>query len=406
MPHHRKLRLCLSQITTTLVIAILTASFAYASQTDELEQVKKELRQVNKKLDGSRTKRSKTQLSLQQVEKDIVERTLRQEQTQTKLAELELKSTALSLKKDTLNTKYIESLEEVKKLLIATYKLGQQSGLKSLLSLQDPMQISRFSQYSNYIAKSRKVLIDETKRLASNAANAETQLVARNKQLAKLSLILEKDQAYLSQLQNNRLNSIEKLEREITAHSNKAEDLKNREIRLGALLNNIAVQSANRRKQAKAHSKVYSKRQEGTDKNTVANTIDQTNIAASGSLPLPVKAKLVARFGQKRAETGIPWSGILLRGKPGSEVRTVAAGEVVYADWLSGYGQLIIIDHGSELMSLYGHNRSLNRAVGDQVQQNDLIAYMGDTAGLRSAALYFEIRHRGEPKDPLKWCKA
>lgn len=120
---------------------------------------------------------------------------------------------------------------------------------------------------------------------------------------------------------------------------------------------------------------------------------------------MPVKAKIVARFGQKRAESGLPWSGILMEGREGSDILAINAGEVVYADWLQGYGQMVIIDHGGGIMSLYGHNKRIHKAVGDRVRQSDIIATMGDTAGLKKAALYFEIRQNGVAQDPLKWCR-
>ena len=182
--------------------------------------------------------------------------------------------------------------------------------------------------------------------------------------------------------------------------------LKEREQRLASVLNELAKRRANQLKQAKKQVKANPKPKKGTAVSSKPKKQSTKLYTATRSLPLPAKAKLAARFGQKRAESGLPWRGVLLRGSAGSDVRAIAAGEVVYADWLTGYGQLIIVDHGNELMSLYGHNSSLNKVVGDQVQQNDLLANMGDTAGLRSAALYFEIRHRGEPQDPLKWCKA
>jgi septal ring factor EnvC (AmiA/AmiB activator) len=78
---------------------------------------------------------------------------------------------------------------------------------------------------------------------------------------------------------------------------------------------------------------------------------------------------------------------------------------VVYADWLQGYGQMVIVDHGDGVMSLYGHNKRIYKAVGDRVRQSDIIATMGDTAGLKKAALYFEIRQNGVAQDPLKWCR-
>lgn len=395
----------LIRLLCTAFLFVWHSGAVIADESQELQQVKKQLKQIDKNLKGANSKRSKTLSSLEAIERDIAERTLRQTQTENKLAEIERESAKLIIRKDALNVEHKTALESVKTLLVATYKMGRQSGLKRLFSQQDPAQIGRFAQYAKYMANSQKALINKTKALTEELEGLESNLVSRRQQLDKLSRVLEKDQVYLSQLKNNRLDKIEELETQIADHSEKANTLKERERRLTSVLNELAKQRSNRLKQAKAQINVYSKHKEGKKTSQPKQPAD-IKLAARGSLPLPAKAKLAARFGQKRAESGIPWKGVLLRGVAGSEVRAIAAGEVVYTDWLTGYGQLIIIDHGNDLMSLYGHNRSLNKTVGDRVQQNDLIANMGDTAGLQSAALYFEIRHRGEPQDPLKWCKA
>ena len=88
------------------------------------------------------------------------------------------------------------------------------------------------------------------------------------------------------------------------------------------------------------------------------------------------------------------------------QIKVINDGEIVYADWLQGYGQLVIVDHGQGMMSLYGHNKTIHRTVGDHVKQSDIIASMGNTAGLRKSALYFEIRKDGIAQDPLKWCRS
>lgn len=359
---------------------------ALASEEKQaLNQVKKQLNAVNKNLTAAKTEHGKTLDSLQRIERNIAERSLKQQQTRDKLSVLEQQSAALMIKKNQLNAAYLTSLDALKSLLVTRYKMGRQSGLKRLLSQQDPAQISRFAQYANYVADARRRLIVQTQSLADKTAAAETELNGRSLQLAKLNLLLENDQAYLTQLKQNRLRTLDALDGEIADQSSKAQKLADKEARLTQLMNDLAAQNAS------APKKVIAK---------IATT------AAIGTLPLPVKATLVAKFGQKRSETGIPWSGILLKGEAGAQIRAIADGKVVYADWLSGYGQLIIIDHGNDLMSLYGHNRSLNKTVGDKVGQHELISYMGDTAGLRSAALYFEIRHHGKPQDPLKWCSA
>lgn len=121
-----------------------------------------------------------------------------------------------------------------------------------------------------------------------------------------------------------------------------------------------------------------------------------------GRLRLPVKGEVVGRFGTARGEGGV-WRGVFLRSAEGSQVRAVAPGEVVFANWLRGFGNLIIVDHGGEYLSIYGNNQTLFKQVGDQIKAGDVVAGVGATGGQTESGLYFELRHRGKPMDPLQW---
>jgi len=122
-----------------------------------------------------------------------------------------------------------------------------------------------------------------------------------------------------------------------------------------------------------------------------------------GRLALPVAGEVSNRFGQARADGGLQWRGITIRARPGQEVRSVAPGRVVFADWLRGFGNLLIVDHGDGYMSLYGNNESLLRRVGDGVRSGDPLATVGSSGGSAQPGLYFELRYRGKPVDPLAW---
>jgi len=133
-------------------------------------------------------------------------------------------------------------------------------------------------------------------------------------------------------------------------------------------------------------------------------------IALLGKLELPVDGQLGARFGAaRRDEDGQPqagaptWKGLFIRAPAGAEVHAVAAGRVVFADWLRGFGNLMILDHGDGLLSVYGNNETLLRGIGDAVQAREVIAAVGSTGGSQDSGLYFELRYQGKPFDPLAW---
>ena len=122
-----------------------------------------------------------------------------------------------------------------------------------------------------------------------------------------------------------------------------------------------------------------------------------------GRLHLPVRGQIANRFGTPRAESGATWKGLFIRAAEGNEVKAIAAGQVVFADWLRGFGNLMIVDHGDTFLSVYGNNQSLYRQVGDAVNSGEVIATIGNSGGNPESGLYFELRQQGQAIDPLKW---
>jgi septal ring factor EnvC (AmiA/AmiB activator) len=121
-----------------------------------------------------------------------------------------------------------------------------------------------------------------------------------------------------------------------------------------------------------------------------------------GQLRLPVKGEILAKFGSKRGD-GPSWKGLFIKAGEGSEIKAIAAGKVIFADWYKGYGNMIIVGHGDQYMSIYGNNQAVLKHVGDSVKAGDIIASAGNSGGNEESGLYFEIRHQGRAFDPLNW---
>jgi septal ring factor EnvC (AmiA/AmiB activator) len=126
--------------------------------------------------------------------------------------------------------------------------------------------------------------------------------------------------------------------------------------------------------------------------------------ALKGRLASPVNGSVAARFGARRGD-GPTWKGTFIKAPEGTEVRAVAPGRVVHADWMRGFGNLIIIDHGGEYLSIYGNNQTLLKRPGDTVRAGEAIASAGNTGGNEESGLYFELRHRGKAFDPASWVR-
>jgi murein hydrolase activator len=124
-----------------------------------------------------------------------------------------------------------------------------------------------------------------------------------------------------------------------------------------------------------------------------------------GKLIWPVAGEVAAGFGDTRVGN-LKWSGLSINATQGAPVKAVSAGKVIFADWLSGRGLLIILDHGNGYLSLYGHNEQLFKQVGSQVDAGDTISAAGDSGGRSRSGLYFEIRRGGKPVDPRPWFRS
>ena len=123
-----------------------------------------------------------------------------------------------------------------------------------------------------------------------------------------------------------------------------------------------------------------------------------------GRLPWPAQGRIANRFGAPKLGS-LVWDGVMISAPEGREVRAVHHGRVAFADWLRGFGLLLIVDHGDGYMTLYGHNQSLFKEAGDWVDVNEPVALVGSSGGREQAGVYFGIRHQGRAVDPARWCR-
>lgn len=122
-----------------------------------------------------------------------------------------------------------------------------------------------------------------------------------------------------------------------------------------------------------------------------------------GQLRLPARGSVTGRYGSPRGNGGATWKGLFVRTETGADVRAVAAGKVIFADDLRGFGNLLIVDHGDQYLSIYGNNDSLSKHAGDTVQPGDIVSHAGNSSGDDQTGLYFELRFQGRPFDPTPW---
>jgi len=284
-------------------------------------------------------------------------------------------------------------------LLYRQYLGGQQEYLRLLLNQQDPNQVARELHYYGYLSRARARGI---KTLRLNLGQLDTLTLESREKSAEIAAIqaeqatqkkhLEREKAEHKKLLTRISGQVDKQRREISK-------LKRDEARLSQLVEKIG----------KLLSRRESKERKGNSTPLSNNSLPDASVdgnpfaSLKGRLSLPVRGELVNRFGSPRSDGGVTWKGLFIRSSSGSEVKTIASGQVVFADWLRGFGNLMIVDHGGSYMSLYGNNETLYKRVGDTLQGGDTIATVGNSGGNPDSGLYFELRHQGKPFDPLAW---
>ncbi|SMP73334.1 murein hydrolase activator EnvC family protein [Noviherbaspirillum suwonense] len=348
--------------------------------------------------------------------------------------------------------------ERLSRLLRQQYVAGNEDRLKLLLSGDNPNRINRDLQYFGYVSQAQAKLIEMLRAdmAAVERNRADTQ--DAKDELDEIALEQRDQKALLEREKSKRATLVAQLSSRLGAQRKEAGAVERDEQRLGGLVDQLAkmieeqrraeIAAENRRRELAAAAEraraeklrqqqlARKKQQEQQAQNAAkgrpaprvdpADAIDadeNPNTATAkaepapppkpaifpssfpalrGQLQMPVHGELAARFGANRGD-GPSWKGLFIRAPEGAEIKAVAGGRVVFAEWLRGFGNLIIVDHGGQYMSIYGNNQSLLKRPGDAVKSGDVIASAGNSGGNEQSGLYFEMRHQGRAFDPLGW---
>ena len=281
------------------------------------------------------------------------------------------------------------------KLLRLQYRQGATDRLRLTLEGRDPATVARHLAYYGYIQRARADLITELRAkgeelavLERDARARRDELVENEKEQARQARVLEQERAARAAVAAKLAGEIARGRREIGR-------LRKDEARLAKLVEEIA--------RALAWPAPATPRGTPVEEVADASLSRRPFRTLKGKLKLPVRGELMNRYGAAREESGAQWKGLFIRSATGEIVRAVADGRVVYADWLRGFGNLLILDHGSGFMSLYAYNEGLIRQVGESVRSGEPIAHVGATGGRADSGLYFELRREGKPFDPMAW---
>lgn len=293
--------------------------------------------------------------------------------------------------------------EQLGGLLYRQYVNGSSDALHLLLGGDDPNQAARDLHYMALLSGAKADLIDTLNDTLTEQQRLTDAARVKRDEIAAVERKQQQQRAALLSQQQQRQSMLARLADKIKAQRREIDTLKRDEKRLSKLIEGLSRIVAKPKPATATSRKATPETPLRNEQEPEAMSFSGNFGALKGRLHLPTRGELANRFGAPRAESGAIWKGLFIRAAEGSEVKAVAPGRVVFADWLRGFGNLLIIDHGDAFLSVYGNNQSLFRQVGDVVNSGDAVAAVGNSGGNPESGLYFELRQQGQAIDPLKW---
>jgi septal ring factor EnvC (AmiA/AmiB activator) len=360
-------------------------------EAEKLEALRSKLEGLRAKIAESEENRTEARDQLRDSERAISEanRALRTLAARRAAAEGELRT--LAKRSEAVGAEIASRREALGRLLALRYLNGEQSGLKLLFSGEEPGRIARELHYYSYVSRAQAGMIADLHADLDRLKELEQGTRGRNAEIATIESARRAERASLLRQQTAHRKVLAQISSQLKEQRRQVKHLERDESRLSRLVEEL------RKLLASTPSRLRN------SKVPEPGLADNSFSGLKKGLRLPIKGELANRFGAQRPDGGPSWKGLFIRSPAGQEVRAVAPGRVVFADWLRGFGNLLIIDHGKSYLTIYGNNESVLKQVGDTVNTGDAIATVGASGGNMESGLYFEIRHEGKAFDPMRW---
>jgi septal ring factor EnvC (AmiA/AmiB activator) len=273
----------------------------------------------------------------------------------------------------------------MERLLVARQGLGAPDVVPAALSGDDPSALGRRLAYVGYVSRAAAALINAYRADRDALGALEREAQVKRERLRSVEQASRADRARIVREREARRRVLERSAAEIRRQRREISVLRTDETRLSRLVEGLGrvLARVEAVPEKTLHSEPFSR--------------------LRGKLRLPLRGELTGRYGAPRGASGLEAKGVFIRAPQGEPVRAVARGQVVYADWMRGFGNLIILDHGDNYLSIYANAESLLKQVGDSVGTGEPLATAGASGGREETGLYFELRHLGRAFDPLGW---
>lgn len=350
----------------------------------ELKQLRERITALQQQLGQVRDRHETLRSELRRTEKRIgvLNRNIRR--LDVDLAERRRQLKKLQGQERDLQRSVIEQRGYLAGQVRAAYAMGRQEYLKILLNQQSPATVGRVVTYYDYLNKARSQRIDKLSKTIQELERVRHEAEVEAARLREIRNKRTTEKSALEQSRRLRAQVVEKLKREIDSKGQRLAGMHRDEKQLKELIRALADALAD----------------------IPAEPGNRKPFASlKGRMKWPARGPLLVSYGSSRKLGKLNWNGVMIGAEQGHEVKAISHGRVAFADWLNGYGLLLIIDHGDGYMSLYGHNQSLYKETGDWVETGEAIASVGDSGGADRVGLYFEIRKNGRPTDPIRWCR-
>ena len=403
-------------IALALLVPLAAGADQAARKQTELDALKSRLQTLQKEFQATQSQRREAADELKATEQAVSAGVRQLRQLDGERAQTE--STLEALKRQIQSVSaHIESEQaRLARTLRSSHLRGEGDALKRILNGDDPNQTARDLRYLAALSRAQQAQVAQLRADLARLAELERQAQEKTDALQRLRTARAAEHEKLMAERRAREAVLQKLSVQIQKQRREIQTLRRDERALTQLverLNRLMAEQAARAAQKAREARKPDKAPEGRTRKPVGvNTAtpeafqaDRPFSRLKGSLRLPVAGELMNRFGAPREGGGVSWKGLFIRSAQGTAVKAIAAGQVVFSDWLRGFGNLIIVDHGEGYMSLYSNNESLYKQVGERVRPGDALASVGNSGGQPDTGLYFEMRHQSRPVNPMLWVK-
>lgn len=398
---------------SVLSAGVLLCSFSsHADDKQQLQSIQQDIAAKERAVRQQQQQRSVllTQLKAQEEAISAASRKLRE--TQNTLADLNNQIATLNNSLAKLQKQQATQERNLAAQLDAAFRQGQHTGIQLILSGEESQRGQRLQAYFGYLNAARQQTIEELKQTKAEAAQQKSELESKQSEQQTLLYEQQAQQAKLESARNERKKTLAGLESSIQQDQQKLSEMRQNQSRLqNQIARAAAAAKARAEREAREAEQVRSKQQEASSKGTTYKPTESERSLMSrtgglgsprGQAYWPVRGSLLHRYGEQ-LQGELRWKGIVIAAPEGTEVKAIADGRVILADWLQGYGLVVVIEHGKGDMSLYGYNQSALVSVGTQVRAGQPIALVGSSGGQGRPSLYFEIRRQGQAVNPQPW---